>query len=164
VAVERDLFQMTFEQVPTSGQRHRLLDLLRQTYRNDWSELRQDFEPAPGVENWQNLNSTGRSFCVPVATASARCAGFSVCWLSVTTHWCMNIIRKYDQRALILGDRYQSFYYPEVAALARPRGRRLQQSQRELERRHLRAILSETLHALSGKPVIIASFYMAAAR
>jgi len=53
-----------------------------------------------------------------------------------------DIIRKYDQRALILGDRYQSFYYPEVARLRALRGRRLQQSQRELERRHLRAILS----------------------
>jgi len=29
---------------------------------------------------------------------------------------CRQIIRKYDSRALILGDRYQSFYYPKSPA------------------------------------------------
>src|SRR5262245_20505012 len=56
------LFKMTLEQASTSGQRQRLLELLRQTYRNDWSELLRDFEPAPGVENWQELERHGMLF------------------------------------------------------------------------------------------------------
>jgi len=64
---------------------------------------------------------------------------------------------------LILGDRYQSFYYPEVARAAAP---------------YLDAISSnlnaswndgtfvrfqlETLHALTGKPVLVSEFYAAA--
>src|SRR5262249_10621598 len=32
------LFKMTLEQSPTSGQRQRLIELLRQTYHNDWTE------------------------------------------------------------------------------------------------------------------------------
>ena len=73
------------------------------------------------------------------------------------------IIRKYDQRALILGDRYQSFYYPEVARASA---------------RHVDAVSSnvnagwndgsfaryhlETLRALTGRPVFVSEFYMAA--
>src|SRR5882724_7312754 len=38
------LFKMTLEQAPTSGQRQRLIKLLRETYQNDWSELLKDFE------------------------------------------------------------------------------------------------------------------------
>ncbi|MGF2075721.1 hypothetical protein, partial [Enterococcus casseliflavus] len=43
------LFKMTLEQAPTSGQRQRLIKLLRETYHHDWSKLVKDFEPAPGV-------------------------------------------------------------------------------------------------------------------
>ena len=39
------------------------------------------------------------------------------------------IIRTYDPRGLVLGDRYQSFYYPEVARASAPfGGRGFQQS------------------------------------
>src|SRR6266567_1931528 len=59
------LFKMTLEHAPTSGQRQRLLALLRQTYRNDWSELLRDFEPAPGLENWDTLSQHGMLFLRP---------------------------------------------------------------------------------------------------
>jgi hypothetical protein len=53
------LFKATLEQAPTSGQRQRLLALLRQTYRNEWSELLRDFEPAPDLRNWEELEQHG---------------------------------------------------------------------------------------------------------
>src|SRR5207244_10698040 len=56
------LFKMTLEQAPTSGQRQRLIELLRQTHQSDWSELLKDFEPAPGVEIWDTLNHHGVVF------------------------------------------------------------------------------------------------------
>ena len=59
------LFKMTLEQAPTSGQRQRLIELLRETYQNDWSELLKDFEPAPGVENWDTLSQHGMLFLRP---------------------------------------------------------------------------------------------------
>ena len=49
------LFKMTLEQAPTSGQRQRLIEMLRTTYHNDWAELLRDFDPAPDVENWGDL-------------------------------------------------------------------------------------------------------------
>ena len=44
------LFKMTLEQTPTSGQRQRLLQLLRETYHNNWSELLKDFETGSNRE------------------------------------------------------------------------------------------------------------------
>ena len=157
------LLQMTFEQAPTSGQRHRLLELLRQTYRNDWSELLQDFEPASGVENWQELEQHGTLFLRPGGSGTRTMRRFLALLAERYYSLVHDIIRKYDQRALILGDRYQPFYYPEVARACAPYvdavSSNLNASWNDgtFARFYL-----ETLHALSGKPVIIGEFYMAA--
>jgi len=74
------------------------------------------------------------------------------------------IIRKYDRRGLILGDRYPSFYYPQVVRAAA---------------RHVDVISTnlnaawddgsfpkfqlETLDALSSKPILVSEIYMSAA-
>ena len=66
------------------------------------------------------------------------------------------IIRTYDSRALILGDRYQSFYYPEVVRAAAPYLDAISSNMNagwndgSLPRFYL-----DTLRALSGKPVMI---------
>jgi hypothetical protein len=73
------------------------------------------------------------------------------------------IIRKHDQRALILGDRYQSFYYPEVARACAPYvdavSTNLNASWNDgtFPRFYL-----ETLHALTERPILISEFYVAA--
>src|SRR5262249_16756806 len=73
------------------------------------------------------------------------------------------VIRTYDRRGLILGDRYQSFFYTEVARACGP--------QVDVVSGNLNAAWSDgtfpryylgTLHALSGRPVIASEFYMAA--
>ena len=73
------------------------------------------------------------------------------------------IIHTYDPRGLILGDRYQSFYYPEVARASAPSV--------DVVSSNLNAAWNDgtfprfyldTLHALTGKPVIVSEFYMAA--
>ena len=73
-------------------------------------------------------------------------------------------IRKFDPDALFLGDRYQSFYYPEVVpgqpAVCR---RRFDQPQRELERRHVHPLVfGYAPRTLTGKPIVVSEFYMAA--
>jgi hypothetical protein len=73
------------------------------------------------------------------------------------------IIRKYDRRALILGDRYESFYYPEVARACAPYVDAVScnlnagWNDGSFARFYL-----ETLHHLTGKPVLIGEFYMSA--
>jgi hypothetical protein len=157
------LFQMTLEQAPTSGQRRRLIELLRKTYRNDWAELLRDFDPAPGVTDWEALEQHGLLFLRPAGNGIRVERQFLQLLADRYYSLVHDIIRKYDRRALILGERYQSFYYPEVARAAA---------------RYVDAISSnlnagwndgsfprfyvETLHRLSGKPVLIGEFYMCA--
>jgi hypothetical protein len=73
------------------------------------------------------------------------------------------IVRNYDSRGLILGDRYQSFYYPEVPQASA--------ASVDVVSMNLNAAWNDgtfprfyldTLHALTGKPIIVSEFYMAA--
>jgi hypothetical protein len=157
------LFKMTLEQAPTSGQRQRLIELLRQTYRNDWSGLLRDFEPAPGVENWQELERHGMLFLRPGGNGIRTERRFLGLLAERYYSLMHEIIRKYDQRALILGDRYQSFYYPEVA---RACIRYVDAVSSNLNASWNDGLFTrffvETLHALTDKPLLIGEFYLAA--
>src|SRR5438445_6047624 len=155
------LFKMTLEQSPTSGQRQRLIELLRQTY--DWSELLRDFEPAPGVENWQELERHGMLFLRPGGNGIQVERRFLTLLAERYYSLVREIIRKYDRRALILGDRYQSFYYPEVAHACAPYVDAVSCNLNASwnDGRFARFYL-ETLHQLTGKPVLIGEFYMSA--
>src|SRR5258708_22404055 len=74
-----------------------------------------------------------------------------------------DIIRKYDRRALILGDRHQSFYYPEVArASARYVDAVSSNLNASWSDGSFARFYVETLHRLSGKPVLIGEFYLCA--
>jgi hypothetical protein len=157
------LFKETLEQTPTSGQRQRLIQLLRRTYRDDWSALMQDFEPAPILESWEELERHGVLYLHPGGNGikvEREFLGMLAERYYTLVH---DLVRKYDRRALILGDRFPSFYYPEVVRACAP---------------HVDAVSCnlnpawndgsfaryqlETLYALSGKALIIGEFYMAA--
>jgi hypothetical protein len=157
------LFKMTLEQAPTSGQRQRLVALLRQTYHNEWSELLRDFEPAPGVEHWQDLDRHGVLFLRPGGNGiqtERRFLGIVAERYYFLMH---DIIRKYDPRALILGDRYQSFYYPEVAlACARYVDAVSCNLNASWNDGSFARFYLETLHQLTDKPLVIGEFYMSA--
>jgi hypothetical protein len=73
-------------------------------------------------------------------------------------------IRKHDQDALFLGDRYQSFYYRDVA---RTSGKYVDVASTNLnaswnDGQFIRFQL-DSLHRLTGKPLLVSEFYMAAA-
>jgi hypothetical protein len=157
------LFKMTLEQAPTSGQRQRLIQLLRQTYRDDWSELLRDFEPAPGAENWQALERHGGLFLRPGGNGIHAVRQFLGVVAERYYSLVHDIIRKYDQRALILGDRFQSFYYPEVArACARYVNAVSSNLNASWNDGSFARFYVETLYRLTGKPVLIGEFYMSA--
>lgn len=157
------LFQMTLEQAPTSGQRQRLIQLLRETYHKDWSLLLEDFEPAPGVESWNTLDQHGLIYLRPGGNGLRVERRFLALLADRYYFLVHDIIRKYDKRALILGDRYQSFYYPEVV---RACGRYVDAVSSNLNASWndgtFARFFVETLHQLAGKPVLIGEFYMCA--
>ncbi len=156
------LFHMALEQSATSGQRQRLLKLLRETYGNDWVKLERDFEPEFAA-SWTELEQRGQLWLRPASDGiqvMRRFLGLVAERYYQITH---DIIRKYDQRALILGDRYQSFYYPEVARAAAPYVDAISSNLNANwnDGTFLRFYF-ETLHGLTKKPVIVSEFYMAA--
>ena len=157
------LFEKTLQQAPTSGQRQRLIKLLRETYRNDWSALMEDFEPAPVVESWAELERHGLLYLRPGANGMKVARQFLGVLAERYYSLIHEIVRKYDRRALILLDRFPTFYYPEVVRACAPYvdavscNLNATWNDGSFPRFYL-----ETLHALSGKPLIIGEFYMAA--
>ena len=157
------LFKMTLEQAPTSGQRQRLMKLLRETYRGDWSELLRDFEPAPDVENWEGLEKHGALFLRPGGNGLPTARRFLGMLAERYYSLVHEIIRKYDRRALILGDRYQSFYYPEVARASAPYVDAVSSNlNAPWNDGSFARFYLETLHTLTDKPILIGEFYLAA--
>jgi hypothetical protein len=156
------LWKMTFEQGTRSGQRRRLLQLLHETYNDDWSKLLQDFEPE-NAGNWDSLEQGGTLYVKPGSHGFLVMRKFIGLMAERYYQLVHDIIRKYDTRALILGDRYQSFYYPEVA---RASSNWVDAVSSNLNANwsdgtFLRCYL-ETLHQLSGKPILVSEFYAAA--
>ncbi|HEV2436768.1 MAG TPA: hypothetical protein VG077_12280 [Verrucomicrobiae bacterium] len=156
------LFKMTLAQPPTSGQRQRLVQLLRETYRSNWSELLKDFEPE-GVGSFEELDRHGMLYLRPGSQGIRVYRRFLGLMAERYYSLVREIIRTYDPRGLILGDRYQSFYYPEVAQAAGPFV--------DVVSMNLNAAWNDgtfprfyldTLHALTGRPVYVSEFYMSA--
>jgi len=74
-----------------------------------------------------------------------------------------DIIKKYDRRALILGDRFPSFYYPEVVRACVPYVDAVSCNLKASWNDGTFTRFSlDTLHALSGKPLIVGEFYLCA--
>jgi hypothetical protein len=156
------LFKMTLEHAPSSGQRRRLIALLRETYSDDWQKLLADFEPTD-ADNWDGLARGGRLHLRPGGNGIRVMRRFLSILAERYYQLAHDIIRKHDSRALILGDRYQSFYYPEVAKAA---AKHVDIISTNLNAHwndgtFLRCYL-DTLHKLTGKPILVSEFYMAA--
>jgi hypothetical protein len=157
------LWKMTLEQPPTSGQRQRLVKLIRESYGNDWQKLLGDFEPE-GATNWGEFARGGMLWLRPGGNGIATYRRFLSLAADRYYQLMRDTIRKFDPNALYLGDRYQSFYYPEVAQAARPYvdviSTNLNASWNDGT--FIRSYL-DSLHSLSEKPVVVSEFYMAAA-
>ncbi|MGH7981143.1 MAG: hypothetical protein ACREE6_17340, partial [Limisphaerales bacterium] len=156
------LFNLTLKQPATSGQRQRLMKLLRQTYHNNWRELRGDFTPE-GADSFAELDQHGILYLRPDSRGIRVCRRFLGLMAKRYYSLVHQIIRTYDPRGLILGDRYQSFYYPEVARAAAPHV--------DVISMNLNAAWNDgtfprfyldTLHALTHRPVYVSEFYMTA--
>lgn len=156
------LFNMALKQPPASGQRQRLVKLLRETYHNDWRKLLKDFEP-DGVSSFAELDQQGMLYLRPGGDGIRVYRRFLGLMAERYYSLVHQIIRTYDPRGLVLGDRYQSFYYPEVARAAGPFV--------DVVSMNLNAAWNDgsfprfyldSLHAMTGKPVYVSEFYMSA--
>lgn len=156
------LFKMSLEQAPTSGQRQRLLKLLREIYHNNWLELLKDFE-TEGAGSFAELDQRGMLYLRPGGNGIRAYRRFLGLMAERYYALVREIIHTYDPRGLVLGDRYQSFYYPEVA--------RASGSSVDVASCNINAAWNDgtfprfyldTLHALTAKPIIVSEFYLSA--
>lgn len=156
------LWKMTLEQPRSSGQRQRLVRLLRETYGNDWQRLTADFTVEKAA-NWRQLERGGMLYVIPGRDGVRVMRRFLGLLAERYYALMRETIRKFDRRALFLGDRYQSFYYPEVAAAA---GRHVDVMSSNVNAAWNDGTLPrfqlDTIHALTGKPVLASEIYMAA--
>lgn len=156
------LFKMTLEQPATSGQRQRLLRLLREMYHNNWNALLVDFDPEKAA-SFEELDQRGMLYLRPGSNGIRAYRKFLGLMALRYYSLVREIIRTYDPRGLILGERYQSFYYPEVA---RASAKFLDVSSSNLNAAWndgtFPRYFLDTLHALTGKPIIVSEFYMSA--
>ncbi|HSA03162.1 MAG TPA: hypothetical protein P5055_20730, partial [Candidatus Paceibacterota bacterium] len=58
------LWKMTLDHAPSSGQRQRLIALLRETYHEDWQALCRDFQPE-NAASWRELRRGGMLYLKP---------------------------------------------------------------------------------------------------
>lgn len=156
------LWQMTLKQAPGSGQRQRLLAFLRETYDGDWRRLTSDFNPE-GATNWEDLSKDGVLWPKPGSNGVRVMRRFLSVLADRYYQLMRDVVHKHAPGSLYLGDRYQSFYYPEVAQVA---ARYV-----DVVSTNVNAFWHdgtfprfqlETLHALTGKPIMIGEFYAAA--
>jgi hypothetical protein len=156
------LWKMTLEQPASSGQRQRLVRMAREAYDGDWEALTRDFEPQ-GAANWEELQQDGMLWLRPGSEGIRTIRRFLSLVADRYYQLMHDTLQKIEPNALYLGDRYQSFYYPEVAAASR--------SYVDIASTNLNASWNDgtfinayldTLHDLTGKPLLVSEFYMAA--
>lgn len=156
------LWKMTLEQPAASGQRQQLIRLLRDVYQNDWDKLRKDFHPE-NAGSWSQLQRGGMLFLKSGGDGIHTMRRFLGLLAERYYQLMRDIIRKYDSRALFLGDRYQSFYYPEVAlASAHYVDAVSSNLNASWDDGSFPRCYLDTLHSLTGKPVLITEIYLAA--
>lgn len=156
------LLKVVLEHPPSSQTRRRLIQMLREKYKNNWTSLVQDFESV-GVNDFAALEKGGQLFLRPGGNGRQTLKLFVSMVAQRYYQLCRDVIRKYDRRGLILGDRYQSFYYPEVAREATPYVDAISTNwNAEWNDGMSTRFFLETLHALTRKPVLVTEYYMSA--
>jgi hypothetical protein len=156
------LWKHTLEQKPTSGQRQRLVQLLRSRYAGNWDKLSEDFEQE-NADGWQALEAGGALYVKPGGEGFVVLRQFLGLVASRYYQLVHDIVRSHHPDALILGDRYASFYYPEVARAAAPWVDAISSNLNAdwNDGSFLRCYL-DTLHQITGKPIVVTEIYGAA--
>ncbi len=157
------LWNMTFQHDTSSIARKKMIQLIEDHYHNKWETLLKDFDPE-GAENFEQLKYKGRLFLRPGSSGIIVVKKFIEMIADRYYSLTKEIIRKYDEESLILGDRYQSFYYPEVATAA---AKYVDVVSTNFNANWNDGTISRfyfsSLYELTKKPIAIGEFYMTAA-
>ena len=158
-----DVIFLHFLQHPELRFTHRvLLGVLRQQYGNDFSRLSEDFETGE-ARNYADLERPSHLRLRPGNHGMNAVDRFLFEFAERYYSLAYQAIRRYDPDHLILGDRYPQWY---PASVARACGKFVDVVSSNLgadwaDGSNARFFL-ETLHRLTGKPVLVSEFYFCA--
>jgi hypothetical protein len=137
----------------------RIIAFLRRHYRDNFELLKRDFDTS--ATSFVDLDASakllpGRQGMKPV-----------IGWLTeITTYYyktVRDLVKKYDSKRLIMGDRYAQFYYPNVAKVASKYVDVISTNYgSEWNTGENSRSFLDSLYAITKKPILITEFYMAA--
>ena len=157
------LFVYHIGQPPSSETRKTLIRLLRQHYDNEFPKLEADFH-AEGVGNFDELERGGELRLRAGGDAMQVVNSFASTLAQHYYRTMHDAIRRYDKNHLILGDRYHSYTPDVVAQAAGPYVDVVTTNYDwpDWTDGRLPIHYLEHLHQLSGKPILITEYYVAA--
>lgn len=156
------LWKMTLEQPSSSGQRRRLVAELRRHYSDDWAALRRDFD-AENANRWPDLEKRGALYLKSGGRGIVIMRRFLGMLAQRYYSLMRELIREQDPKALYLGDRYQSFYYPEVAEAAAKSVDVISSNVNATwNDGSIPRFQLESLYQLTGKPIVVTEIYQTA--
>lgn len=149
-------------QHPRTATHRVLLRLLRDHYRNDFARLRRDFDTGE-ARGFDDLERPTKLTLRPGGQGRVVIEKFTALIARHYYRLAHDAIRRYDRNHLILGDRYISWYPPAVARAIRPYTDVVSTNYNAdwTDGENARFYF-ETLHRLTGKPILVTEFYFCA--
>jgi len=157
------MFMFHLKQSPERLTRRALIELLKQHYENDFSRLEADFRPVD-VQSFAELEAGGE-LRLRSGGAGMRVVDRFASMLAKHYYQTMHdAIRRHDSHHLILGDRYPGYCADVVAQAAGPYVDVVSTNfdHPAWTDGHLPLYYLDRLNRLSGKPVLVTEYYVAA--
>ncbi len=157
------LFGFHIAQPAKSFTRQALVNLLRKQYGDDFARLEQDFV-AVKATSFDELDAGGKLLLRPGGRGMEVADSF-LCLVAERFYQTAHAaIRRHDANHLILGDRYHGFCPDVVAEAAAPYVDVISTNfdQPDWTDGQLPAFYLERLHQLTGRPILVTEYYVAA--
>ncbi len=156
------IFQNAFKLPRESATRRVLVETLRECYGDDFARLARSFEVGP-AKGFDDLGLTTPPTVRPGGDAMRAVDAFMAKVAERYYRLSHDAIRRYDSDGLVLGDRYLSWYVPAVArASAKYVDVVSTNYMADWNDGSLSRYFLDGLHRITGKPVLISEYYIAA--
>jgi hypothetical protein len=154
------LFLKYFEMPASAPGKQALIGSLKTTY-GSISKLKADWKT--GAASFEALSRETKIYLRPSTSGIKAVHAFNKRLAERYYQLMQQLIRKYDTNHMILGDRYQQYYNLETAEAAKPYVDVISTNDGAdwTDGSYSRFFL-DTLHNITGKPVVITEYYMAA--
>lgn len=159
---DETIFYHFLKQPPSNHTRRVLINLLREHYRGGFAALVHDFEPG-SARSFEDLEA-GAQLKLRAGGQGARVIDRFVALVAERYYSvCREAIRRYDDRHLLLGDRYLGWYSPTVARIAAQYVDCISINYgADWNDGRIARFYLDSLHRLTGKPILISELYFTA--